>query len=145
VAEFVLSNLPKLSMDVGGSSRPNDLLATMFSLSNEGSLPLYDVKAVCEVMHLDIPPPRNRHLGPTTVYLAEFRAETLFPGHTMTIPCARAIASKLDNMEAPEIQAEMFIVVTYRPKWLLWHKSEKFPMKTEKTDNGTWIWKSIPR
>src|SRR5437763_15136526 len=60
VAEFVLSNLPKLSMDVGGSSRPNDLLATMFSLSNEGSLPLYDVKAVCEVMHLDIPPPRNR-------------------------------------------------------------------------------------
>ena len=145
VAEFVLSNLPKLSMDVGGSSRPNDLLATMFSLSNEGSLPLYDVKAVCEVMHLDIPPPRNRHLGPTTVYLAESRAETLFPGHTMTIPCARAIASKLDNMEAPEIQAEMFIVVTYRPKWLLWHKSEKFPMKTEKTDNGTWIWKSIPR
>jgi len=49
------------------------------------------------------------------------------------------------TMETPKIHAEMFIVVTYRPKWLLWYKSEKFPMKTEKTDNGTWIWKSIPR
>jgi len=35
----------------------------------------------------------------------------------------------LQRSGAPEIQAEMFIVVTYRPKWLLWHKSEKFPMK----------------
>lgn len=145
VAGFVLSNMPKLSIDVAGSSRPNDLLATMFSLSNEGSLPLYDVKPVCEVMRLDIPPPRSRHLGPTMVYLPESRAEILFPGHTMTIPCGRAIASKVDNIEAPEIQAEMFIVVTYRPKWLLWHKSEKFPVKTEKTANGTWIWKSISR
>jgi hypothetical protein len=58
------------------------------------------------------------------------------PGQKMTIPCGRAIANKLENMETPEIHAEMFIVVTYRPKWLLWYKSEKFPMKTEKTDNG---------
>jgi hypothetical protein len=64
----------------------------MFSLSNEGSWPLYDVKPVCEVMRLDIPPPRSRHLGPTMVYLPESRAEILFPGHTMTIPCGRAIA-----------------------------------------------------
>jgi hypothetical protein len=132
-------------MDVSGSSRPNDLMATMFSLSNEGSLPVYDVKAVCEVMRLDIPPPGNRHMAPTTVYSPESRAEMLFPGHKMTIPCGRAIAGKLDNLEAPEIQAEMFIVVIYRPKWLLWCKSEKFRVKTQKTDNGTWVWKSIPR
>ena len=96
-------------------------------------------------MRLDLPPPGNRRLGPTTVYLSESSAGTLFPGHKMTIPCGRAIASKLDGMETPEIQAEMFIVVTYRPKGLLWHKTEKFPMKTEKTDNGKWIWKNIPR
>ena len=87
----------------------------------------------------------NGHLGPATVYFPESRAEVLIPDHKMAIPCGRAIASKLDNLETPEIQAEMFIVVSYRPKWLLWYKSEKFPMKTEKTDHGTWIWKSIPR
>ena len=53
VAGFLLTNLPKLSMDVSVSLRPNDLMATMFSLSNEGRLPVYDVKAVCEVMRLD--------------------------------------------------------------------------------------------
>jgi hypothetical protein len=116
----------------------------MFSLSNEGPLPVYDVKAVCEVIRLDIPS-RDRHLGPTRAYPPESSAEILFPAHKMTIACGRAIASKLDNMETPEIDAEMFIVVSYRPKWLLWHKLEKFPMKTEKTNNGTWIWKSIPR
>jgi hypothetical protein len=144
VIEFVLTNLPKLSMDVSVSLRPNDLMATMFSLSNEGRLPVYDVKAVCEVTRVDLPPPISRHLGPATVYFPESRAEVLIPGHKMAIPCGRAIASKLDNLETPEIQAEMFIVVSYRPKWLLWYKSEKFPMKTEKTDHGTWIWKSIP-
>jgi len=40
-------------MDVSGSLRPNDLMTTMFSLSNEGPLAVYDVKAVCEVMRLD--------------------------------------------------------------------------------------------
>jgi hypothetical protein len=144
VAGFLLTNLPKLSMDVSGSLRPNDLMTTMFSLSNEGPLPVYDVKAVCEVIRLDIPS-RDRHLGPTRAYPPESSAEILFPAHKMTIACGRAIASKLDNMETPEIDAEMFIVVSYRPKWLLWHKLEKFPMKTEKTNNGTWIWKSIPR
>jgi len=39
----------------------------------------------------------------------------------------------------------MFIVVSFRPGGLWWHKSEKFPMRTEKTENGTWIWKSIPK
>jgi len=33
-------------MEVSGSLRPNDLIAAMFSLSNEGLLPVYDVKAV---------------------------------------------------------------------------------------------------
>jgi len=145
VIEFVLTNLPKLSMDVSGSLGSDDLIATMFSLSNDGRLPVYDVKAVCEVTRVDLPPPISRHLGSATVYFPESRTEVLIPGYKMTIPCGRAIASKLDNLETPEIQAEMFIVVSYRPKWLLWYKSERFPMKTEKTDHGTWIWKSIPR
>jgi len=63
----------------------------------------------------------------------------------MTVPCARAIAIKRDNMETLEIHAEIFFVVRYRPKWVWWHKSENFPMETKKTKNGIWIWESIPR
>jgi hypothetical protein len=69
-------------------------------------------------------------LGTTTVYFPESHAEILIPEQKMSIPCGRAIANKLENMETPEIHAEMFIVVTHRPKWLLWYKSERVRMKT---------------
>jgi len=120
VAGFVLTNLPKLSVDVSGSLRPNDLTGTIFSLSNEGLLPVYDVKAGCEVVRLDIPPPGQRYVvEPTTLHFLQSRVEILSPGHKMTVSCGPAIASKVDNMEMVEIHAEMFIVVTYRPKWLV--------------------------
>lgn len=142
VTGFVLTNLPKLSVDISGSNDPMGNI----SLSNKGLLPVYDVKAGCQVLRVDLPPPRSGHfVGPTTLYFPESSAEILSPGHKMTIPCGRAIASKLDNRETLEFHVEMFIVVTYRPKWLLWHKSEKFPLQMEKTENGTWVLKSIPR
>jgi hypothetical protein len=146
VAEFVLTNVPKLSADVSGSSRPNDLMGAMFSLSNKGLLPVYDVKAGCKVMRVDAPLSTNRDFAePATVFFPESNAEILSPGREMAVPCGRAIAVKQDNGDTLEIHAEMFFVVTYRPKWVWWHKSENFPMETEKTENGMWMWKSIPR
>jgi hypothetical protein len=146
VVGFVRTNRPKISADVSGYLRSNDPMGTVFSLSNVGSVPVYDLKVGCEIMRIDEVPPGNRHfVGPTTVYLPESRAEILSPGNKMTVQCGRAIAAKLDNVETHEIHAEMFLVVTFRPKGLWWHKSQEFPMGTEKTENGTWIWKSIPK
>jgi len=146
VAQFVLTNLPRLSADVSDPVRPNDLMAGMFHLDNKGWLPVYDVKAGCKVMRVDIPGARNTDaVEGTTVYFPESSAEILSPGQRMTVPCGRAIAIKPENRETAEIHAEMFFVVTYRPKWVWWHKSEKFPMETAKTDGGMWIWRSIPR
>jgi hypothetical protein len=140
VAEFALTNLPKLSADVSGPLSSNDAGA-IFNLNNKGLLPVYDVRAGCEVMRVDTPSSGE----PTTVYFPESRVEILSPGRQMTVPCERAIATKENNMETREIHAEMFFVVTYRPKGVWWHKSEKFPMEARRTENGTWIWKSIPR
>ena len=139
VAEFALTNLPKLSADVSGPLSSNDAGA-IFNLNNKGLLPVYDVKAGCEVIRGDTP-----SVEPTTVYFPESRAEILSPGREMTVPCGRAIATKQSNMETRETHAQMFFVVTYRPKGVWWHKSEKFPMEARRTENGTWIWKSIPR
>ena len=146
VTEFSLTNLPKLSADVSDSWRPNDLTGAMFNLSNQGLLPVYDVKAGCKVMRVDTPLSRNTDFAePTTVYFPESGAETLSPRQKMAVPCGRAMAIKQDNAKALEIHAEMFFVVTYRPKWVWWHKSENFPMETKKTENGMWTWKSIAR
>lgn len=146
VAEFFLTNVAKLSADVSGSSGSSDPMGTLFTLSNEGLLPVYDIQAGCEVMRVDTPPPSNRHfVGPKAFYFPESRAEILSPGHKIIVPCGRTIAMTLDNAETLEIRADMFIVVTYRPKGLLWHKSEKFPVEMVKTEDGAWLGKSIPR
>jgi serine/threonine protein kinase len=146
VPEFVLSNLPKLSVDVSGSLRPNDRMGTTLNLSNKGILPVYDVKAGCDVKRVDISPPVDSQLaGPIAFNAPESRAEALSPGQEMTVPCARAISISPDNLAISEIHAEMFMVVSYRPKGVWWHKAEKFPMEAKKTEKGTWVWKSIPR
>src|SRR5207248_753268 len=111
VTEFSLANLPKLSADVSGSLRPNDLMGAMFNLSNKGLLPVYDLKAGCKVMRADTPIPTNRDFAePTTVYFPESHAEILSPGHDLAVPCGRAIAIKQDNPETPEMHAEVFFV-----------------------------------
>ena len=143
VAEFVLTNLPKLSAGVSASLRPNDPGA-LFNLYNKGLLPVYDVKAGCEVMRVDRPTSSGNgdSAEPTTVYFPDSRAEILSPGQEMAVPCGRAISI---NPDSTQTRAEMFFVVSYRPKGVWWHKSEKFPMETERTADGKWIWKSIPR
>ena len=145
VAEFSLTNLPKLSADVSASLRPNDLAGARFNLSNKGWLPVYDVKAACKVMRVDPPLSTNRDAEPATVFFPESFAEILSPGHEMAVPCGRAIAIKPDPPETVEMHAEVFFVVTYRPKWVWWHKSENFPMAAKKAANGMWMWTSIPR
>jgi len=110
VTGFVLTNRPKISADVSGSLRSNDLLGTVFSLSNQASWPVYDVKAGCEILRVDELPPGNRHfVGSATFYFPESRAEILSPKQKLTVPCGRAIATKLDSSETAEIHAEMFI------------------------------------
>jgi hypothetical protein len=146
VAEFGLTNLPKLSADVSASLRPNDLTGARFNLSNKGLLPVYDVKAACKVMRVDAPLSTNRDTAePTTVFFPESYAGILSPGHEISVPCGQAIAIKPDPAETAEMHAEVFFVVTYRPKWVWWHKSENFPMETKKAENGMWMWTSIPR
>ena len=145
-AGFVLVNLPKLSADVTASTPSSDPMGTMFTVSNEGLLPVYDIQAGCEVMRVDTPAPGNKHfVGPKAFYFPESRAEILSPGDKMIVPCGRTIAMTMDNAETLGIRADMFIVVTYRPKGLLWHKSEKFPVEMVKTEDGAWLGKSIPR
>jgi serine/threonine protein kinase len=63
VTEFSLTNLPKLTADVSGSLRPNDLVGAMFNLSNKGLLPVYDVKAGCKVMRVDTSFYKQRFCG----------------------------------------------------------------------------------
>jgi hypothetical protein len=67
-------------------------------------------------------------------------AETLSSGQKMSLYCDRAL-----NFAYPITKAEIAILVSYRPDWVWWHRHVEFPLKAQKAEDGTWIWRRLPR
>jgi hypothetical protein len=142
IVAFYLSYIvPKLSVDTSGSLQAANPLATVFYLSNDGTLPVHNILAACGEVQFKagnyqvISEPDARFIFP------ESKAEILSPGHKMSLPC-----SHLFGVAEPATitRAEITIIVDYRPDWVPWRKTARFPWKAEKTETG-WIWKSLPR
>lgn len=132
----ILSVLPKLSVGVSGSLRPLDPMATVFYVSNDGLVSVYDVKVSCVVRDLS---------GTNGAGYHNLRFQTdaapmhrLEPGHKLTADCSRPF-----NAEAAT-KAEMGLMVEYKPLPVWWKKSTIFPMKAEKTASGEWVWSNLP-
>src|SRR5260370_18276151 len=107
VTSFVLTNRPKISADVSGSLRSNDLMGTVFSLSNQASWPVYDVKSGCQILRVDELPPGNRHfVGSATFYFPESPAAILSPKQKFTVPCGRALSPNLASTEPAQIHSQ---------------------------------------
>jgi len=142
---FFLDVAPKISIGSSGSLQAANPMATVFYLSNDGSLPIHDIVAACGAPQFKMggyeisSEPDARFLFP------ESKAEILSPGHQMTLHCAHLVGPAPGSSPTDITKAEITIIVRYRPDWLPWHKTERFPQKAEKTEEGNWIWKSIPR
>jgi hypothetical protein len=132
-----LNYAPKLSMDTSGSLRPHDPTGTVFYLSNDGLLSLYDVTATCGIDNIETQ--GGGRISGFALQPTETHADVLSPGHKMTLPCAQAIV-----VDLPIGNAKMTVRVRYRPAFVWWHKTEKFPLEAMKTRDGNWIWKNLP-
>lgn len=145
VTGFVLTTRTKLSVDVSGSLQSANPMATVFSLSNDGTLPIHSVMAVCGAVQFTMGK-WQMESGPDAGFIfPESKTEILSPGHKMTLPCGHVIGPPVGVAPTDITRAEITIVVHYRPDWWPWHKTMRFPWKAEKTQDGTWIWKSMPQ
>ena len=134
----ILTFIPRLSVDTSGSVRPQDPFGTVFSLSNQGSLELHDVLAVCRVD--DLLTGGNNRFDNLGFYTPESKAALLSPAQTMTLGCQKSF-----DTHGQALSARATIVVSYRPDFLWWRKNIEFPMEGLRGDDGTWIWKRIAR
>lgn len=132
----VVSFLPKLSVDISGSLRSQEAMGTVFYLSNDGVITVRDVTAACRAD--DIRTERGQSVSNIGFLNPDSFADKLSPGHKMTLPCARVNITGVTT-------ARMTIDVSYKPAWAWWYRHERFPLEAERTQDGTWIWKSIPR
>ncbi len=142
IVGFVLNSAPKLSADVTGSLQPTSPMGTIFYLSNDGALPIYDVVATCG--NLDLIGEGFQVVGGGIEFQAppEARADILSPGHKMTLPYAPVFGfTAISNLKG----AHLIIRAHYRPAFLPWRKTATFPFEAIRTANGNWIWRSIPQ
>jgi hypothetical protein len=112
-------------------------MGTVFSLSNDGLLPIHDIETTCGVDEV-----RNQFGGGvsgTGCTFPESHADILSPGQKMALPCARAV------LMTSTASAHITILATYRPDFVWWHRTITFPMEAEKADDGTWLWKRLPQ
>ncbi len=128
--------LPKLSVDISGSLRSRDPMGTVFAVSNDGVLSIYDITVDCGVN--DVRAPNVTIQGNIAFRFPQSHATVLSPGHKMTTPCANAVVIQSTS-------AKITIIVDYRPPLVWWHRTEQFPLEAERSEGGTWIWKNIPR
>jgi hypothetical protein len=129
-----LTFIPKISIHSAGYVRKNDPMGAVFAISNDGILPIHDIRTVCYVDNaFDL---SNNGLSEIGFVMPEFHAARLSPSKQMTMSCSRAV-----NMNRVAKMAQIVIFVEYRPDFVPWKRTESFPMEAQKADDGTWIWK----
>jgi hypothetical protein len=136
--EGALTFIPRLSVAPVASIRVHDPMGTVFSLTNNGILPIHDVQALCGIDRVKTT--GGGGISGIAFEMPESHADVLLPTDSMTVPCAHAV-----NMGAGAASAEITIHITYRPDLVPWHREIDFPLEAEKADDGTWLWKHKPK
>jgi hypothetical protein len=127
----VQSFFTRLNISQNGTVRSHDAMGTVFNLTNNGILPVFDVEPIC---HVDITSARGQPIL-SNLGIGMRPLGYLGSGETKSLECHHA-ASNFDT------DTSMTIVINYRTLLWFWTGTKMFPVKAEKTDDGTWVWKS---
>jgi len=116
-------------------------MKTVFAISNDGLLPIYDVAATCGMNNV-----ATQYSGvPLTlqgigVEFPQSHFAALSPTQQASLPCNRVLGGAQQA-----INAEMTINVAYRPSLVWWHRHTSFHLKAEKGEDGLWVWERVPQ
>ncbi len=134
----VLTLNPRLNLEVTDTTNANSPMQTVFSLTNEGLLPIHDVDFLCSPEYESV----NRFQIKTNGGGFKFPgsgAETLSPGMKMTVPCDRLINANNVTTQS----ADLTISVDFRPDFVWWHLTRSFRVTAQKRNDGSWFWKRL--
>jgi hypothetical protein len=128
--------LSKLSVEASGSLRSSDPMGTVFHVSNDGVLPLYDLVVTCGAKDIESGSRNVKNIG---FLRPQSSAAILSPGHKMDAACAHTVVSTSTS------KAELTIVVNYRRPLTWWSTTDEFPLEAERSADGAWIWSNVAR
>ena len=137
-----LNLVPKFSISPLSSLNPSDPFATPFEISNNGYIDLYDVRFLCSYKDVEsiygskiLTPGADEETtgGFTSDSLA---VEHLDRGRKATITCPFPFV-----LPGPISKADIRIVISFRPEWLLWkkHHVNRFTMAKDAAGQFRWF------
>jgi hypothetical protein len=137
---------PRVSLSIADSVDPNDAFATNLSISNEGSLPIYDVSFFCTVNQITAP--RNVKVIGGLKLTSGVTVPRIDPAHTFTTN-QNSKFCPMGDMGSPTgllrinsgiTGVDVFMVVDFRPAWWPVHIEQSFHFVTERSKDGHFIW-----
>ncbi len=135
----VLTLLPRLSLDISGTLQPHSPTRTIFSIGNNGLLPVHDVTVTCGPLNLLLE--GGGGISGISFRFPDSYTDLLSPGQQMATPCDRMV----DTADVTVKTAKMAIHVTYRPDFVWWHRHIEFSLEAQKRNDGTWLWRRLPK
>jgi hypothetical protein len=142
---------PRISVQPLTNMNPKDATSTEFSITNQGTMDIYDVAVGCRFMNFYI-----RYYSPGTVAIRKAQPnETKEPeigdiheiapidGYYHNIPPMRSGTMKVPLSMPEEQNLDIEIVVNYRPAWYPFARQESFRFITKVASDGQIYW--LPR
>jgi hypothetical protein len=142
----VIFLFPRLSIEPVGSLRSRDPMGTVFSISNESPLPIYNVQVLCDIDSVQVSGGGGISGGGSIVPSNSY-AEALSAGPKMTAPCDNAIAVRGSTKSALitiRVGYNPFIKIARDPFSVWWRQHTEFRMEAAQSEDGSWIWRKVP-
>jgi hypothetical protein len=119
-------------------------MGTVFSISNDSSLPIYNVQILCDIDDAEFTD-GGRIVGGMTIVPTDAYAETLSPGQKMNAPCDNALAARSAKSAKITIRVgyNPFIGIGHEPFSVWWRQHTEFRMTASQSEDGSWIWRNV--
>lgn len=132
---------PRLTVSLGTFLDPAAPLSIRFTVTNDGYIPLRDVRYACAIKRLE-----NKEEGGlfdfSFVPENSLVAGTLIPGHPATVSCQQI--TEAFKMPLPIVKGDIALWVQYRMRFIPWTFDEMRRFVTEPLVDGNLIWSPQP-
>jgi hypothetical protein len=133
----VLSALPRVSVNVSELLDSRDPLSALISVNNDGYLTINSVQARC--MASDLVDVHDNHIHNAAASTSDWFLGNISPDGRVTTSFSGYI-----ELAGPLKRAAMTIIVSYRPDFVWWRKSQEFHFRGVTDQDGKLHWTQIP-
>lgn len=136
----LLSLVPRVSITPEDLLRSTEPLSAPLLVSNDGFLDIHSAKISCQVNHILDAMHASVNISTANGVAGSFELGDIGAGGRTTTFCADGV-----TLNTPAVEADMVVLLTFRPDFLLWRTTRKFHLRGTVDEKGTFRWVQTSR